>query len=125
MLYSLEIIRIETTRCKILHTCVHATPVVLEILCIFVFAFRCTVARSSLHHCCSRSAFAHGKEPVSLKVLCTFSNVLRCGYHCHYYTTATLPYPLQEPYTKYLMTYSSFVNVLILTTLQRNTATLA
>jgi hypothetical protein len=113
---------------QILHTSVCATPV-LEILHILILGLRCTAAKtSSFPPCqCSRPAFTRGTEPVALKILAMFSNVLQSGFHCWYSTTASLPFPLQKPYTKCMSAYSSFLHMLrILTTitLQHNTATL-
>jgi hypothetical protein len=64
--------------CKILHTHVRDVPSSWR-FCLYFLP--CTVARTSpsLRICCPRSAFAHGREPVSFTVLRTVSNVLRCG----------------------------------------------
>jgi hypothetical protein len=70
-----------------------------------------------------------GRKQSPFKVLCTFSNILRCGimwngYCCWYSTTAVLPFPLQKPHTKCMSAYYSFVNmlgILIITTLQHTT----
>jgi hypothetical protein len=70
---------------------------------------------------------------LSLKVLCTLTNVSRCGtlrsgHRCWYSSTTALPFPLWKPYTKCMSAYSSFVNVLhifSMTVLYHNIATLA
>jgi hypothetical protein len=59
-----------------------SVPFNLEILSILlVLGLHCTAARisSSPHRRHEYFVFAHGKEPVFLKAMCTFSNVLLCG----------------------------------------------
>lgn len=82
---------------------VFSTPAALKILCILVLRLHRTAARtsSSPHRRRSGSAFTSEKEPVSLEVLCTLSNVLqfrilRSGYCCWYSTTAAIPFPLNH-----------------------------
>jgi hypothetical protein len=70
-----------------------------------VIGLCCTAAGtpSFPRHHCSHSAFTHGKEPVSLEVLCMFSNILeygflQSGYGSCCYTIGALPFLLQKQY---------------------------
>jgi hypothetical protein len=65
---------------------------------------------------CSCSAFAHGKEPVSLPNFCVHCKArfnvelrFRKDYRCSAITA--VPFPLQNPCTKYVSAYFSCVNV--------------
>jgi hypothetical protein len=58
---------------------VSAASLNLEILHILECGFCHTCARTSFFLCCSCSALAHGKEPVS-RVLHTYSYILQSGY---------------------------------------------
>jgi hypothetical protein len=127
VLYSSEVIRIETLMLQ-------NSPYLClcYISCPGNFAYLYTFTSASLY-CCQKistlSLFAfcirRWKKPVSLKVLCAFSNVFRCGIlRCRYSTTAAL----QKPYTKCMSAYYSCIYVLSIltsTALQHNTATLA
>lgn len=73
---------------------------------------------ASAHHCCSHSALTCGEEPLSLKVLCTISNVLWFEIlQSSISAIAALPFPLQKLKTKCMLAYPAFVNMFgILTT---------
>jgi hypothetical protein len=75
----------------------------MEILHILWLHWTAARTSSSPHrHLCS--SFSHGKEPVSLKVLCAFSNALQRGilpssYRCQYFTTVNrYSYPSNRPW---------------------------
>jgi hypothetical protein len=64
----------------IVHTCVCATPVILEILYMLVLGLRCTAAGAlpSAWYS-SHSALAHGTVSVFLRILFMVLNALQCG----------------------------------------------
>jgi hypothetical protein len=119
--------------CKILHTCVCATQIVLEIRCILVLGFTALLPE---HHFLDATIvhllymlMGRNQSPSKFCVpFQTFCCVESCdvwsGHHCWYCTPAALPFPLQKPYMKCISTYSLFVNmlgILTKTPLQHNT----
>jgi hypothetical protein len=102
----------------------------MDILCTLEYGLRCSAFRkpSSPCHCCSHSAFPHGKEPVSLTHLEMWSDKKLCNvdYRCQYSTAAALPFPLKKLYTNIMSAHYELENVQKIvhrTSLQHNTTT--
>jgi hypothetical protein len=94
------------SRYRILHTCISAAPVILQILHMLVLELHWAVAWvSSSPHChCSHSAFAHC-SPAKFSVP---SHMFSDAELWRYSTTAAPPFPLQKSCTKCMLAYSSF-----------------
>ena len=103
--YDLQVKKL--SRCMILHTCVWAMPVVWKILSMLALGLHCTATRMSISPCLasSHSAFTHGKEPVSFRILCMVSSVSQCGWRWWNCTRAALQFALRKPYADLIFAF--------------------